>query len=342
MTQNFALIDVLALIGLAQSVYLVVYIAFRAGNIRNAIVPMLCFVVLTLAFTADLAASRWDGWEWNKFIPNMLWLFIPSLSVLLIKQVAEFGKFPPLIYWVSLSFPILSGVVGFGIYSRIDIMMTLGVIFGCVSFLILWISRHSFEDLKEDKTTKNERYWLIISFIIINVLMIFLNLLDVSGVVSNEQFILIRDILGIGLVYLASTSLLRIYPQAVKLVSRPAAAHPELSSEDREIIGKINDLLELDKVYQEQKFSRADLARELNISEANLSRIISSHFGKSLPQLINELRVHDSLQLLSQTEENMTVIAEQVGFNSLPTFNRVFKDIMNVAPSEYRKTSKKS
>ena len=98
--------------------------------------------------------------------------------------------------------------------------------------------------------------------------------------------------------------------------------------------------IDLDKVYQEANFSRADLARELNVSEANVSRIVSAHFGKSLPQLINELRIRDSLQLLEQTDAGMQIIAEQVGFSSLPTFNRVFKDVMNVSPSEYRQAKK--
>jgi two-component system response regulator YesN len=110
----------------------------------------------------------------------------------------------------------------------------------------------------------------------------------------------------------------------------------DLSEQDKAIINKIKNLLDLDKIYQEPNFSRADLARELNISEANVSRITMTHFGKSLPQLINELRIRDSLQLLQQTDATMSVVAEQVGFASLPTFNRVFKDVMDMAPSEYR------
>ena len=57
--------------------------------------------------------------------------------------------------------------------------------------------------------------------------------------------------------------------------------------------------------------------------------------------MINERRVQDSLQLLEQTEAQVSVVAEQVGFNSVPTFNRVFKDIVGVTPSEYRSQQKK-
>jgi AraC-like DNA-binding protein len=341
MTQNFNFADVLALMGLVQSVYLIVYILFRAGHIRNVIVPSMCFTILALSFTADFGVPRLKEWEHAELIRNFLWMSLPAFSALLIGQVADFGRFPTRAYWMTLILPVLAGVVGYGVLHSQDVLMTLGSISGCLAFLALWAGRRSFADLRDDKHTKNERYWLIISFVVMNILIIFSTLLNVSGYIEDTNFILVRDVLGIGMVYLASTSLLRIYPQSVKLVEK-VKTEKNLSKDDEEIVSKIKNLLDFDKVYQEANFSRADLARELNISEANVSRIISGHFGKSLPQLINELRIRDSLQLLQQTEAGMPVIAEQVGFASLPTFNRVFKDVMGISPSEYRQTKKEA
>lgn len=339
MTENFNFVDVLALMGLVQSVYLIVYILFRAGHIRNVIVPFMCFTILALSFTADFGVPRFKEWHHAELIRSFLWISLPAFSALLIGQVADFGRFPSRAYWVTLVLPVIAGIVGYGFLRSPDVLMILGSISGCLCFLALWAGRRSFADLRDDKHTKNERYWLIVSFVVMNILIIFSTLLNVSNYIEDADFILIRDILGIGMVYLASTSLLRIYPQSVKLVEK-VKVEKTLSKEDEDIVNKIKNLLELDKVYQEANFSRADLARELNISEANVSRIVSGHFGKSLPQLINELRIRDSLQLLEQTDAGMQVIAEQVGFASLPTFNRVFKDVMNISPSEYRQTKK--
>ncbi|OFW89171.1 MAG: hypothetical protein A3J37_05005 [Alphaproteobacteria bacterium RIFCSPHIGHO2_12_FULL_45_9] len=339
MTENFNFADVLALMGLVQSVYLIVYILFRAGHIRNVIVPFMCFTILALSFTADFGVPRFKEWPHAELIRNFLWISLPAFSALLIGQVADFGRLPSRAYWMTLVLPVIAGIVGYGFLRSSDVLMTLGSISGCLCFLALWAGRRSFADLRDDKHTKNERYWLIVSFVVMNILIIFSTLLNVSGYIEGADFILIRDVLGIGMVYLASTSLLRIYPQSVKLVEK-VKVEKILSKDDEEIVSRIKGLLELDKVYQEANFSRADLARELNVSEANVSRIVSSHFGKSLPQLINELRIRDSLQLLEQTDAGMQVIAEQVGFSSLPTFNRVFKDVMNISPSEYRQTKK--
>lgn len=340
MTQNFNFADVLALMGLVQSVYLIVYILFRAGHIRNVIVPFMCFMILALSFTADFGVPRFQEWDHAELIRNFLWMSLPAFSALLIGQVADFGRLPTRAYWMTLTLPLLAGVIGYGFLNSQDILMTLGSVSGCLCFLALWAGRRSFADLRDDKFTKNERYWLIVSFVVMNLLIIFLTLINVSGYIADDDFILVRDVLGIGMVYLASTSLLRIYPQSVRLVEK-TKTEKTLSKEDDAIVTKIKNLLELDKVYQEPNFSRADLARELDISEANVSRIISAHFEKSLPQLINELRIRDSLQLLEQTDAGMLVISEQVGFASLPTFNRVFKDVMNISPSEYRQTKKK-
>lgn len=335
MTQSFTFGDVLALMGLTQSLYLIIYILLRAGQLRSVIVPTLCLSVLSFAFLSDFATPRLSDWEVIPFLRNLFWISVPSFSALLIRQVADFGRLPPSSFWLTLLLPLLSAIIGYGFFKSYDAMMILGIISGCISFLILWAGRRSFSDLRDDKVTKGERYWLIISFIIMNILIISVSLLTVSGYIPDSQFNLIRDILGMGMVYLASTSLLRIYPQTVKLIEKKSIVK-DLSEQDKTIIDKIKNLLDLDKIYQEPNFSRADLARELNISEANVSRIIMAHFEKSLPQLINELRIRDSLQLLQQTEATMSVVAEQVGFASLPTFNRVFKDVMGMAPTEYR------
>lgn len=341
MQTNFHLGDVLVLMGLGQSLYVLVYILFRAGSVRHIIVPALCFGILSLAFAADLAVPYLEDERDLPWIRLFFWGCVPVFSVLLIGQVADLGRFPRRIYWAPLALPVIAFFCGRFLFGDIVVFQTLGDIFGTVCFLALWLGRKSFADLREDKQTKGERYWLIISFIVMNMLIVAASLWNLFGGIDGQRFVLIRDVLGIGMVYLASTSLLRIYPQAIRLVERKGGGET-LSEDDQQLAQKISDLFQLDKVYQEPNFSRADLARELRVSEARISRVVGAHFGKSLPQVINELRIRDSFQLLAQTEAPISVVAEQVGFASLPTFNRVFKDINGGSPSEYRQKNKKS
>jgi AraC-like DNA-binding protein len=56
-----------------------------------------------------------------------------------------------------------------------------------------------------------------------------------------------------------------------------------------------------------------------------------------VPQLINGYRVQDAAVLIAQTDAPIKDIAEEAGFSSIATFNRVFKDITGKSPSAYRK-----
>src|SRR5262249_27503868 len=93
------------------------------------------------------------------------------------------------------------------------------------------------------------------------------------------------------------------------------------------------------KLYHEPTFSRADLARELHVSENTLSRVINVAFGKSFPRLLNEFRVDDAKRMLHSHDIPIQIIATEVGFNSLASFNRAFRELTSITPSQYRQAN---
>ena len=209
-----------------------------------------------------------------------------------------------------------------------------GVIAGAVSLLMIWTRRTLFSDILDQKAGK-ERYWLILALIIVNVAFLGLTALRSGGYDVSVDASLLRTVLGLAFVYLVSTSLLRIYPVALFLPYQ--GKHEDLSEEDKALARRIEGLIDLDKIYHEPTYSRSDLARELGVSEGVVSRVINTHFCKSFPQLLNEHRVEDSKRLLLETKASVKVVSEEVGFNSVPSFNRVFKEIVGQSPSSYRK-----
>ena len=146
-----------------------------------------------------------------------------------------------------------------------------------------------------------------------------------------------RTTLGLAFVYLVTTLVFRIDPKPVVLLPGTLIRRSgELSADEMALAGRVDELMTLDKLYQEPSFSRADLARELEVSENVLSRVINSAFSKSFRKLLNDHRVDAAKQLLRDSDMQITQIAFDIGFNSLASFNRVFKDTTGVSPTEFR------
>jgi AraC-like DNA-binding protein len=195
-------------------------------------------------------------------------------------------------------------------------------------------------DVLRQEKEGQARFWLVMTLLLMNGAFLATMLVSLGPWLAAGQVMMIRTILGLGLVYLSGTSLFRIYPQSVKMALRAAQkAAAGLSHDDRVLAQKIERLLDMDKVYQEPTYSRSDLARELNVAETAISRVINIYFGKSFPQVLNERRVADAQRLLRETPAPVKQVAEDVGFNSMATFNRVFREATGQTPTEYRAQS---
>lgn len=83
--------------------------------------------------------------------------------------------------------------------------------------------------------------------------------------------------------------------------------------------------------------SRENLASVVDMSSDHLSRMFKKHTGKKISDFVNELRVESILGELESSGRKIVDIAFEAGFENLSSFNRVFKKIKGMTPSEYRK-----
>jgi AraC-like DNA-binding protein len=350
---TFNLREIIALIGIIQCVYIFVYMSMRAGSLKFAAIPFLYFLFLGVAFTLDFSA-RYIG-DLNAYYSVFQWAawFVgPPLSVLLIIQISRMNRLPNLAdYGVLFILPMAYMVAVVGSISDVDCvfprscevlydwLITCGLFAGALSLFVVWLKRGEFHHLYNEKAGK-DRYWVILTLIYIHLFFLMFALANATGFISNIEFITIRNIIGIGLVYLTATSLFRIYPLPAHLLK--ASEVVVVNEEELSTARRIENLLNVEKVYHEASYSRTDLARELDLPETVVSRIVSAHFGKSLPRLLNERRVQDAMRLLEETEASVSVVSSESGFNSMASFNRVFRDIAGETPSGYRQRKKAS
>ena len=77
----------------------------------------------------------------------------------------------------------------------------------------------------------------------------------------------------------------------------------------------------------------ADIA---HLSVSQLTRIFKMETGESIVKYINSVRVDVAKKLLRDTSLKIFEVADQVGFDDVSYFCRVFKGITNYSPTEYR------
>ena len=91
----------------------------------------------------------------------------------------------------------------------------------------------------------------------------------------------------------------------------------------------------MDRGYAEP-LDVAALAAIASISEAHFIRSFRTAFGETPHRYLQRRRVERSMFLLRETEQSVTDICFTVGFTSVGTFSRTFREIVGESPSEYR------
>ena len=79
------------------------------------------------------------------------------------------------------------------------------------------------------------------------------------------------------------------------------------------------------------------LARIAQVSPAHFARSFRATFGESPHHYLQRRRVERAMSLLRESEASVTDICFQVGFGSLGTFSRTFREIVGRSPREYRR-----
>ena len=82
--------------------------------------------------------------------------------------------------------------------------------------------------------------------------------------------------------------------------------------------------------------SLTSLAEDFHYSPEHASRLIKRATGQTFSQLLTNIRIENSKQLLIDTSLSVLEIAQQVGYESSDHFIRTFKNKCGITPNEYR------
>lgn len=101
---------------------------------------------------------------------------------------------------------------------------------------------------------------------------------------------------------------------------------------------QLDQLMIEKKPYLNNKLLKAELAEMLGTSNPELARLLNENIGMNFFEYVNYYRIKEFVALAStEKAQQLTFygLAQEAGFNSKTTFNKSFKKLMGVSPTEY-------
>ena len=111
----------------------------------------------------------------------------------------------------------------------------------------------------------------------------------------------------------------------------------QIEADENDTDARMRQMMQYIINHIHDEISLSDLANEMFVSTSTLSRIFKKNTGMYFADYVMRLRVRTSLGLLRTSEQNLTQIAMNCGFSTSAAFNRSFKKVTGMMPSEYRK-----
>ncbi|WP_106768775.1 AraC family transcriptional regulator [Paenibacillus faecalis] len=103
-----------------------------------------------------------------------------------------------------------------------------------------------------------------------------------------------------------------------------------------EYVKRINAVIQYIKDNSSERITLDELAERSHFSKYHFSRIFTSMVGVTPIAYVNQVRVHKSIQYLTETNRTILDISQLCGFESVSAFNATFKKVYRQTPSEIR------
>ena len=201
--------------------------------------------------------------------------------------------------------------------------------------------------VQESNGSKNKRvnqlYWLKFFFVSVCLLQAY----DVYFVIRvftgpyNSIFKNIRLLITVVLNYSIAFAAIKypeyLFPQFKNGSDKYKSS--KLSEKDLEKIkSALEKLMKEEKVFLNTELKLQDIAEKLSVSQHSISQTLSLRFGLNYYDYLNQFRIEEAKKILSSGDiERYTLlhVAHECGFNSKSSFNRAFKKMTGLTPSEF-------
>jgi AraC-like DNA-binding protein len=88
--------------------------------------------------------------------------------------------------------------------------------------------------------------------------------------------------------------------------------------------------------HQSEPIGLAELCLTLSVSTSHFCRTFKQTTGLTFVEYLNRIRIENVKSLLHKSDLRVSEIAYEVGFQSIPHFNRVFRKLVGYSPTVFR------
>ncbi|NLY75929.1 MAG: AraC family transcriptional regulator [Firmicutes bacterium] len=131
----------------------------------------------------------------------------------------------------------------------------------------------------------------------------------------------------------------RLYDLAV-VILRQVPTEPYSSSDRNKHLKRLERLEQVFN-YVEQNHHReitlTEIAKTANFSIYHFTRFFKETTGMTFTRYLNNYRINKAVKYLTETADPITEVAFKSGFESIKTFNRVFKQLKGCSPSAFKR-----
>ncbi len=88
---------------------------------------------------------------------------------------------------------------------------------------------------------------------------------------------------------------------------------------------------------EDPEFGVESFKREIGMSRTQLHRKLKALTGQSTASFVKSIRLKRAVQLLRESQDNISDVAYAIGYQRVSTFITDFKKHYNITPLQYRK-----
>lgn len=182
---------------------------------------------------------------------------------------------------------------------------------------------------------------LLISFVVTSLMGIIFNVIGRAVFFDSPYLLIIPSVIFSGLLFLIGLQgHMQNYAVANLIVDEIQQPDFDLKTFNKELLKKkLLTVFKKDKIYRNSDLKITQVSIQLQTNRTYVSNLINNDFACSFSEFVNQFRLLEAKQLLANPSTNhlsLDSISESVGFGSLGTFIRVFKESEGITPGHFR------